>query len=404
MLLCEKMISYSRCNAVAFGFIVFLWLIPLFPLNAQQLSEQAEISLLTCGPGRDLYAVFGHTAIRVNDPVNRIDRVYNFGTFDFDTQGFYFKFLQGKLIYTLSVSGFQPFYHEYVFENRSIYEQQLLLPPDVLDRIYQTLEINRQPQNRNYRYNFFEDNCTTRVLDVIADAAGDAVTEEYLQAPASITFRQGLRQYIHHRPWLSLGINLLLGPYADKKITRYESFFLPDNLMNGLIATGWADEPILVFQGMIVPDKPVTVISPMVFFWLLMISFVEEIIWLKTKRTTSEGIDNVIFALTGMLGLLFLFLRLFSEHASLQSNMNILWANPLNLVLLLLIVLNQRKVVHVYLLIYALMIFYLLVNWKGLPQNIPLEMMPVLAFISFRVLQRVFQFVKKTTVPLIRKI
>jgi hypothetical protein len=400
MLLCEKMISKTRRKAVALGFMVLLWFIPLFPLNAHQLSEQAEISLLTCGPGRDLYAVFGHTAIRVHDPVNRIDRVYNFGTFDFDTQGFYFKFLRGQLNYHLSVTTYQSFYNEYVFENRSIYEQQLLLAPDVLERIYQALEINHQPENRNYRYDFFDDNCTTRVLDVIADAAGGAAPEDFLQAPANLTFREGLSHYIHHRPWLSLGINLLLGPYADKKITRYESFFLPDNLMNGLIATGWADEPILVFQGMIVPDKPVTVISPMVFFWLLMISFVEEIIWLKTKRTTSEGIDNVIFALTGMLGLLFLFLRLFSEHASLQSNMNILWANPLNLVLLLLIVLNQRKVVHVYLLIYALMIFYLLVNWKGLPQNIPLEMMPVLAFISFRVLQRVFQFVKKTTLPL----
>jgi hypothetical protein len=395
MLLCEKMINKAHRKAVAHVFFVLLWFIPMVPLHAQQLSGQAEISLLTCGPGRDLYAVFGHTAIRVNDPVTSINRVYNFGTFDFNTQGFYFKFLRGQLDYHLSVTTFQSFYNTYVFENRSIYEQKLLLPPDALDRIYQALEINLQPQNRNYRYDFFEDNCTTRVLDAIADAAEDAATDDFLLSPANITFREGLSHYIHYRPWLSLGINLLLGPYSDKKITTYESFFLPDNLMTGLITTGWADEPVLIFQGMIIPDKPATVISPMVFFWLLLVFFVVEIIWLKTKRTTSERIDNVIFALTGVLGLLFLFLRLFSEHASLQSNMNILWANPLNLVLLMMIVFNRRKVVNVYLLIYALMIFYLLVNWKGLPQYIPLEMMPVLALISFRMLQRVFQFVKK---------
>lgn len=395
MLSYEKMIKHILCKATASGFVVALWLISLFPVNAQQLSDQAEISLLTCGPGRPLYAVFGHTAIRVNDPVNRIDRVYNYGTFDFETQGFYFKFLRGQLDYFLSVTSFQAFYNEYVFDNRSIYVQPLLLPHKVLNRIYQELEKNYLPENRAYRYDFFEDNCTTRVLDVIADAAGDAAPDDFFQAPADITFRQGLRHYIHHRPWLSLGINLLLGTHADKRINNYESFFLPDNLMNGLTKTGWAEEPTVLFQGMIVPDKPATIVSPMVFFWLLLVLFVIEILWLKTTRTKSERIDIIIFALTGALGILFLFLRLFSEHASLQSNMNILWANPLNLLLLVLIAMNRRKIVNVYLLIYTFMIFYLLINWKGLPQEIPLEMMPVLALISFRALQRVFQFVKK---------
>ncbi len=373
---------------------VFCFLL-LGPATAGQLSENAVISILTCGPGEPLYAVFGHNAIHVEDKTNGIDRVYNFGTFDFNTRGFYLKFLLGKLNYTLSVSNYQSFYNEYVSENRSIYSQPLLLPFETLNNIYMSLEENLLPENRNYRYNFFEDNCTTRVLDLIYENAGAESLESRFNDPAQITYREGLKYYLHHRPWLQLGINLLLGSYADKSITNYESLFLPDNLMIGLINTGWVGEPELMFQRSRLPASHQYLLTPTFFFWLMLVFFVVEIIFLKTTRQTSEKLDVFIFALAGTLGLLFLFLRLFSEHTALQSNMNILWANPLNLLLIVFFTKKWTKCAKIYLFLYALLIFFLIINWNKLPQELPADIMPLLALAAFRAVQNVFQFVQK---------
>ncbi len=365
------------------------------PLKAQQLSDEAFISLLTCGHGRPLYAAFGHTAIRVNDPVNRIDRVYNFGTFDFETSGFYYKFLLGKLDYTLSAGSYKSFYEVYVSENRTIYEQKLLLDHETLSLIYASLEEQYLPENRNYRYNFFEDNCTTRVLDIINEHAGNTHTSDFFGQTATITFRQGLRHYINHRPWLQLGINLMLGPYADKTINKYQSLYLPENLMNGVIQAGWAGEPEVIFQGITLPSAQNSIFAPMIIFWLLMIFFVAEIIWLKTNRQTSHKLDYLVFSLVGITGLLFLLLWMFSDHVSLRSNLNIIWANPLNLLIILFLAVNWLRGITIYLVIYTLMIFFFIINWSRLPQIFPLDVMPVVALLAFRAVQHVFQFVKK---------
>lgn len=394
MLLCARMINPSKVIKTGVCLLAAMMLLAM-PAQSKKLSDEAFISLLTCGHGKPLYAAFGHTAIRVNDPVNRIDRVYNFGTFDFETSGFYFKFLLGKLDYTLSVGSYKSFYEVYVSENRTIYEQNLLLDNETLNLIYASLEKQYLPENRNYRYNFFEDNCTTRVLDIINEHAGNARTGEFFDQPATITFRQGLRHYINHRPWLQLGINLMLGPFADKNINNYQNLFLPDNLMHGIIEAGWADEPKVVYQGMTLPTAQNSVFSPMIVFWLLMFFFVAEIIWLKTSRKTSQNLDYLVFILAGITGLLFLMLWLFSDHISLKSNLNMLWANPLNLIIILFLLVNRLKGITVYLIIYTLMIFFLIINWSRLPQQIPLDAMPVVAILAFRSVQHVFQFVKK---------
>lgn len=394
MLLCARMINLSKVTKVTIALLAALMLLAL-QAQSKQLSDEAFISLLTCGHGKPLYAAFGHTAIRVNDPVNRIDRVYNFGTFDFETSGFYFKFLLGKLDYTLSAGSYKSFYQVYVSENRSIYEQKLLLDNETLSLIYASLEKHYLPENRNYRYNFFEDNCTTRVLDIINEHAGNAHTGAFFGQPCTITFRQGLRHYISHRPWLMLGINLMLGPFADKTINNYQSLYLPDNLMQGIIETSWAGEPEVIFQGITLPAAQNSVFSPMIIFWLLMFLFVAEIIWLKTNKETSHKLDYLLFTLAGITGLLFLLLWMFSDHVSLQSNLNMIWANPLNMIIIMLLLVNWLKGLTIYLIIYTLMIFFFIINWSKLPQQFPLDAMPVLLLLAFRSAQHVFEFVKK---------
>jgi hypothetical protein len=137
------------------------------------------------------------------------------------------------------------------------------------------------------------------------------------------------------------------------------------------------------------------------FFWLLLVLFVLEVLLMNTSKQTSEMFDQFIFSITGILGLLFLFLKLFSLHPSLQTNMNILWANPLNLVFVVAVRLGWKKVANAYLVLYVTLIFFCVVTWNNMPQKLPLEVMPLLALMAFRTVQRIFGFVKKTDKPVI---
>jgi hypothetical protein len=376
-------------------FLIGCWLCYSSATSAQPLSDQARISILTCGQGEHLYALFGHTAIRVFDPEHGIDKVFNYGTFDFSQSHFYLRFLMGNLEYALTVTSFSSFFEEYTSENRTIFEQTLTFDPKLLNQIYDSLEINSLVENRSYRYDFFEDNCTTRVLDLIRKFANDQQYNAFFEYSSGVTFRKELRQYILHSPWLFLGINLLLGTYSDKKITNYQSYFLPSNLMNGLAKTDWVGAPALLFQGREKFDKPHELFSPMVIFWLVLVIFVLEVLWMKTTKQTSELFDQFLFSVTGILGLLFLFLMLFSHHTALQSNMNILWANPLNLLFVMFSRFGWKKVAKVYLVLYATLVFFCIVTWNNMPQQLPLEVMPLLALMAFRAVQRIFGFVKK---------
>lgn len=133
-------------------------------LNAQD-SSRLRISLLTCTPGEELYSTFGHSALRVTDSNAVTDLVYNYGTFNFDDEGFYLKFARGKLLYYVSVELFRDFAANYQYENRGITEQVLNLSGEEKIRMRHFLEENLQPQNRYYKYDFFFDNCTTRLRE-----------------------------------------------------------------------------------------------------------------------------------------------------------------------------------------------------------------------------------------------
>ncbi len=157
--------------------IVLLRVNPVFPATHQAvphppLSDQARVSVITCGPGDQIYSVFGHTALRIVDPMHRIDRVYNYGTFDFNTPNFYLKFARGDLAYFLSVTSFDQFVYAYQLENRSLSEQVLRLNGAQVQALYNRVEANLRPDQMYYRYQFFADNCTTRIYDLLAQSLG----------------------------------------------------------------------------------------------------------------------------------------------------------------------------------------------------------------------------------------
>ena len=143
---------------------------------SQALSPSAQASLMTFGPGEDLYSVFGHTGIRIKDLGLGFDRVYGYGQFDFRTDNFYVKFLRGTLPYQIGVNDMYSILYAYQAENRTIREQTLNLSPAQKQRLFQALETNLLPENREYQYKFYYDNCATRPRDMLVNACGDSLT------------------------------------------------------------------------------------------------------------------------------------------------------------------------------------------------------------------------------------
>jgi hypothetical protein len=192
-----------------------------------------RVSVLTFGPGDHPFFKFGHDAIWIHDPSDGSDRVYNFGTFSFDSPRLILDFLHGRMTYWLSVAGLPRTLASYQAENRSILVQDLRLDPAVAQALKERLDVNAQPQNRAYKYDYFLDNCATRVRDAIDWATGGRL-RAVGRVPGRLTLRdQALRMTASYRP-LYLAIDLVLGPSADRPIDRWGEMFIPEDLARAL--------------------------------------------------------------------------------------------------------------------------------------------------------------------------
>lgn len=377
--------------------VLFIALICFFPLEGKpdELSPGAKISMLTCGPGKPLYAAFGHTALFVSDPANEIDQVFNFGTFDVNTPNFYFKFLTGRLKYALTVSDLNTFIREYQTENRWVYEQELVLPSEKKQALYDSLVLLMQPENRYYIYDFFKKNCSTLAIDIVLAFSAKEATIDSLKKPLDKTFRQALERYIAGREWLQLGINMMLGPYADQKMSKLQSTYLPENLMYVLGQTNIAGTPVPILANGFQPPERKNPDLPTIIFWVFALILVFEALWAQSSMRVTNRIDVVLFSLAGILGLLFSFLWIWSDHLSLHFNLNLFWANPVGLLLAWAISTGRVKTIRIFAILYGLSVFFLLINWSRLPQHFPLELMPVVTILAFRAINRIFNFKKQ---------
>lgn len=282
---------------------------------AQQLSETAQISLLTCSPGEELYARYGHTAIRVLDKVNDMDIVFNYGIFDFNTDHFYWKFVRGETWYELGASPYRYFMYEYDRDNRPVYEQVLDLTAAQKELLWQRLVDNYRPENRKYLYNFVFDNCATRPYHMIAQVLGDTLSSSY-EGYSGQTYRAFIRHYTGSHSWENAGINLLFGPEADKPMSNEERLFLPEELMWFLSEARVADKP-LVLNGKTAPFEISA--TPWYATWelglvlyFLLVAAVSY--WDRRRHKRSRWLDITMVCLYSILLLLVAFLTFFSCH------------------------------------------------------------------------------------------
>ncbi len=376
----------------AIRFFIFLALLVNFTssgLSAQD-SSRLRISLLTCTPGDELYSIFGHSAIRITDSSNvgndYFDIVYNYGTFNFDDEGFYLKFMRGKLLYFISIVKFDDFKFDYQSTNRGMTEQVLNLTPTEKENIHFALKENLKEENRYYQYDFFLDNCTTRLRDII---------EKYKQPqplfhpvmPANTRFRQAIHQYLDSgkQYWSKLGIDILLGARTDRIMTTSQQQFLPDNLMLAMDKStprmSLSSENL--YQLTNNTDKK-SWFTPLLFFSLLLGLFISlSLSKNKYAQSVLNGLDGLLFFTTGLLGIILLFMWFFTDHSMTKNNYNLFWALPTHIIFSFLI--NKNKpFVKKYFLATAISLAILLLLWPFLPQQMNNSLIPVVLLLLYR--------------------
>lgn len=316
----------------------------LAPMYSQQvLSPAARASLLTSAPGGELYATFGHTSFRISDPVNGVDETYNYGTFNFRTPNFYLKFIQGKLLYRLSTEPYYEFEYYYTYKKRGVVEQVLDLSPKQVQKLSDFLQQNARPENREYLYDYFFNNCATKPRDVIIEVLGDSLKWENLYESTGKSFRDIIGPYLEDKAWAAFGISLLLGLDTDRKASYYEQMFIPDFLQQSLerarVVTPSGFRPVVKETHVIVPRSDFSIhrmdfTSPFIIFAVLL----AIVCWVSFKdlqnRRLSKWLDIVLFGLSGIAGIVMIFMWLGTDHSTTDNNLNLIWALPTNLIFL----------------------------------------------------------------------
>ena len=346
-----------------------------------QLSERSYIEVYTCAPGSQLYSQFGHTAIGVTDPRQNLHEVFNYGTFSFNTPHFYLKFCAGKLLYQLTTESFSEFVYTYERRGRQVVAQRLNLTLAQRQHLYELLEENSLPENCDYQYDFFFDNCATRVLDMLYRAFGDSLTFTATDTLPQPSMRDCIHPYLNGSQWTKAGIDLVLGAITDRRATSRQQSFLPDKLHDYLAECQIDTLPLVSDTRLLVESKieyghTPWLLSPMLIFSLLLIAAV--ILTFRASGTVLVIFDRIYFGLLGVLGLVVALLWFATDHGATVGNLNLLWATPLYLVYIFTIG-NAEKQWHKWLQIILIAGNAIMILGFLLPQSFNICFYPLIA-------------------------
>ncbi len=361
------------------------------PLPAQtELSEQATISLMTVAPGSMLYSLFGHSALRVHDPALRIDRCYNYGTFDFEDPNFILNFCRGRLRYYLNVEPYRYFEYANMQEQRPMQEQVLQLTPRQRQFLFDLLEVNAKEENKYYLYDFFYDNCATRIRDIVEKALLYQINFDTTLLPLGATMRDLLHPYLEAHPWTRFGIDLALGQPADRVALGRDFMFLPDYLHHAFARATIADTLPLVTEERAIsvwsasePSKAADRwTSPL---WMMCLVAVVGVASMFSRRV--EVVFDVVFWFAlGLAGLLLFLLWFATDHTTTKNNWNLLWALPTHLLFFWRT--KRTELTETYFTVVGAVALVTLVVWGFLPQDMPEEALPIVILVALKGLLR----------------
>ncbi|HUS86269.1 MAG TPA: DUF4105 domain-containing protein [Bacteroidales bacterium] len=320
-------------------FLIFFIIHILISQTWSQTSS-TEIYLLTCDPGTESYSMYGHSALRVADTSRNLDLVYNWGVFDFSTPNFNYQFAKGRLDYMLGVYSYDNFLKEYAFTKRSVYSQVVNLDETDMLRLLIMINENAKPENRNYRYDFFMDNCATRIRDIFETILGEDLTYPDESIETLPTYRERLNEFLAAYPWLHLGIDLLIGSPGDDKCDLRGSMFLPDwlqrNLSLATVKSSTANYPLLgPVETVLLFDRPDMKIPFYKEAWFILSIIMLGILIITFRlrnRLFQNLFDLILFIVLILLSFLMVFTNFLTEHVAMGLNFNIIWLNPLWLV------------------------------------------------------------------------
>lgn len=326
-----------------------------------------RISLLTSDPGDLSHTMFGHSALRVTSD-DGYDKIYNFGLFNFTTPNFGLKFLGGRLDYWLGRQTLEGFIEVNNKEQRIIREQVLDLDQKTAEAIKEKLNSRQQSEDKYYRYSFTSKNCTSEIRDILTEEGLIQLDQKVDQ-----TYRKMINEYLDAPSWTRFGMNLILGMEMDRKITYEESLFLPFYLETAVQET----EGLVIENNVLnspVPLEPKSWIrylySPFVLFSILAVL---ALFWSpKWWRLT-------LYFLFGGMGVFISYLWLTTLHVEIQSNLNVLWCNPVFLVLFIALLIRKMQKQMIYILL-GFLALTALVFITGF-QNYEWSVLPVVALL-----------------------
>ncbi len=354
-----------------------------------QLTKNAQISVITIAPGDELADSFGHSAFRVRDTFLSIDYVYNYGVYNFNTPNFYAKFAQGKLLYDLGVSRFERFLNNYKVQNRTIVEQILNLSTLEKQAFFEFLQHNARPENKSYLYDFFFDNCATKLRDVSDEILTENIQLGYDFDNPDLTFRQLIHTYLDEQSWGKFGIDLALGSVIDRTATPQEYLFLPDYIYESFKKGSTSEKPLIRIERALFESsqvkKPSSFLTPLVAFGIMALIVIFMTFRDVKRQRRSKWLDVLLFLFTGIVGLLVLLLWFATDHSATQKNYNFLWAFLPNLPLAFLFLKKQLPPwLEKYFILLLILLFITALLWILKIQIFSIAVIPILVLLGVR--------------------
>lgn len=304
-----------------------------------QLTDNTEISIITIGPGNLLNDSFGHNGFRVKNEY--LDAIYDYGRYNFEDPNFYTNFAKGKLKYLMGAANTRDIIAYYKKQNRTIKEQVLNLNEAQKETLLNYLGNNYKPENRPYLYDFFYDNCATKMRDVSETILNGNIEYKTPKVYKNETFRELIQNNLYWNSWGSFGIDIALGSVIDRTASLREYMFLPENIFQFFEEASFknTNKPIVktskilyAQEGEFKKDSFFT--SPIVILSLLSLGILFITFKDSKNAKRSKWLDVILFTTTGIIGLLLLLLWFATDHTATAYNYNLLWACPISLIAL----------------------------------------------------------------------
>jgi len=363
----QESLSRMKIKFLKFSFLFFLYPFILFSNG----NDNELFSIITIGPYQnELYSAFGHSGVRYQNFEQGLDIFYNYGIFDFNQPNFYSNYVKGKLTYMVGKNQYSFSERYYSTQKRYIKEQFLNLSSEEKFFLLDYLENNVKKENRFYPYNYIFNNCSTKIRDVLELAVGEKL--KFNDAPVNLSYRVLIDRYLDNYGWADIGIDICLGTKIDDKSSNYNAMFLPEYLFSSLENATVGDKK-LVFETRINNldrDQIISrgIISPKIVFSIFLI--ISLYFSFKQIKYNNKFIyfDSLLFFLSGMVGILILFLWFFTDHIS-TNNLNILWAFPLNILAPFFIIKRtDSRFLNNYMILSSFMTFLILLMWLFYPE------------------------------------